>query len=347
MPTDPSSLALALVMVAALCIYMLGGGADFGGGIWDLFASGPRKQEQRALIERAIGPIWEANHVWLILAVVLLFSIFPKAFSAISIALHVPLTIFLIGVVLRGSAFTFRSYDARADRKQERWGLIFSLASIISPLMLGMAVGAIASGAIRVDQGVVLSGFFAPWLRSFPFVVGLFSLALSAYLAAVYLAREAEQAGSNELAADFRLRALAAGLFVGLSALSAFLLSSESAPLIHDGLTQRPWTWPLHAATAIAALGAFYALATRRYRLARVAVIAQTTLILLGWAASQYPYLLVPDLTLANAAANPRTQELVLIGLGAGSILLFPLLYVLYRVFKGERAPVHAPKASD
>jgi len=329
-------------MVVALVIYMLGGGADFGGGVWDLMASGPRKKEQRALIERAIGPIWEANHVWLILAVVLLFAIFPRAFSAISIALHVPLTIFLIGIVFRGSAFTFRSYDQKRDRQQQRWGLVFSLASIISPILLGVSVGAIATGDIRVRDGVVQSGFFRPWLQSFPLVVGLFALALCAYLAAVYLALEAKQGSKNTpesaaLAEDFRIRALGAGLFVGLSALGAFLLSSESAPLIHAGLTRRPFTWPLHAATALAATGAFFALWTRRYRLARFAAAAQTTLILLGWAASQYPYLLVPDLTIASAAANPRTQELVLIGLGVGSLLLFPSLYLLYRIFKDER----------
>src|SRR3954466_6248314 len=108
-----TDLVLGGVMVVALVIYVLMGGADFGGGVWDLLAAGPRRREQRALIEKALGPIWEANHVWLILVVVLLFAAFPPAFAAISIALHIPLTLFLVGVVFRGSAFTFRSYDAR------------------------------------------------------------------------------------------------------------------------------------------------------------------------------------------------------------------------------------------
>src|SRR5262249_35457582 len=151
---------------------------------------GPRRDQQRALVEKALGPIWEANHVWLILVVVLLFAAFPPAFSAITIALHVPLTLFLVGVVFRGSAFTFRTYASRGDRVQQRWGLGFSLAGVVSPILLGMMVGAIASGRIRVDAGVVTSGFFAPWLNTFSLVVGLFALALFAFLAAIYLANE-------------------------------------------------------------------------------------------------------------------------------------------------------------
>jgi cytochrome bd ubiquinol oxidase subunit II len=335
MPT--TEILLGGAIMGALCLYAIFGGADFGGGVWDLFASGPRKAEQRALIEKAIGPIWEANHVWLILAVVLLFSAFPTAFAAISIALHVPLTLFLIGVVFRGSAFTFRAYDDRNDDRQKRWGLLFSLASVASPILLGVLAGTVASGEIHVSDGIVTSGYFAPWLRPFPFVVGLFALALFAYLAAVYLTAEADAAGSPELMEDFRRRALVAGVAVGVVALLAFALSFGSAPRIRAGLTERPWTWPLHLATAGSATAAFFAVWKRKPALARFAVVAQTTLILLGWAASQYPYLLVPSHTLTSAAANPRTQELLIIALAAGSALLFPSLYVLYRVFKGNK----------
>jgi cytochrome bd ubiquinol oxidase subunit II len=323
------------VMLAALVLYALLGGADFGGGVWDLLASGPRKGEQRGLIERVIGPIWEANHVWLILVVVLLFAAFPPAFAAISVALHVPLTLFLIGVVFRGSAFSFRSYDARGDRRQKRWGLLFSLASVVAPVLLGMVVGAIASGRIRVASGVVTSGFFAAWLAPFPLLVGLFALALFAFLAAVYLTNEA---GTPELVEDFRRRALLAGVAVGVLALASFAASAEGAPLIRAGLTERPFTWPLHGATGLSATAAFFGLWTRRFRLARVAAAAQAGLILLGWAASQYPYLVVPDVTLASAASSPRTLRLLLWALGAGSVLLFPSLYVLFRVFGSGRA---------
>lgn len=322
------------VMVAALVLYALLGGADFGGGVWDLLASGPRKAEQRALIERVIGPIWEANHVWLILAVVLLFAAFPPAFSAISIALHVPLTLFLLGVVFRGSAFSFRSYDARRDRRQKRWGLVFSLASVIAPVLLGVVVGAIASGRIRVESGVVTSGFFAPWLGLFPIVVGLFALALFAFLAAVYLTNEAKEPALVE---DFRRRALLSGGVVLVLAFAAFAASFRGAPLIREGLTDHPITWPLHITTGIAATTAFYGLWVRRFRLARAAAAAQVALIVLGWVASQSPYLVVPDVTIESAAANPVTLRLLVWALAAGSVLLFPSLYLLFRFFGSGR----------
>jgi cytochrome d ubiquinol oxidase subunit II len=326
---------LAGVMVGALVLYALMGGADFGGGVWDLLARGPRRKEQRALIEEALGPIWETNHVWLIVVVVVLFSAFPPAFSALSIGLHVPLTLLLVGIVFRGSAFTFRSYDSREDRKQRRWGLMFSLASIVSPVLLGMVVGTIASGGVRVRDGEVTSGYFT-WLSPFPAVVGLFTLAIFALLAATYLANEA---GTPELRDDFRARALGAGVAVGVLALVTFVLAGDAAPLIRQGLTARPWTWPLHLATGGAALTAFWSLWRGRFRLARLAVAAQATLILLGWAVSQYPYLVVPDLTLQGAAANPLTRKFLLWALGAGMALLLPCLYVLYSVFKGQKRP--------
>jgi cytochrome d ubiquinol oxidase subunit II len=347
---------LAAAMMAALCIYALGAGADFGGGVWDLLASGPRKDAQRRLVERAIGPIWEANHVWLILVVVLLFACFPPAFAAISIALHIPLTLFLVGVVLRGSAFTFRAYDLRGDAQQKRWGLVFSLASVASPMVLGVVVGALASGRIRVENGVVTSGFVEPWLAPFPILVGLYALALFAFLAATYLANEAaneapSDAAGADLADDFRRRAWLTGLAVGVLALVTFAASLSGAPRIREGLTERPYTWPLHALTAAAAITALGALRKRRpgvrhLRIARVAAAAQTTLILLGWAVSQYPFFVVPDVTLEGAAANPRTQRLVLIALGVGSLLLFPSLWALYRVFKGGPRP-NAGTAGD
>ncbi|MGB8932667.1 MAG: cytochrome d ubiquinol oxidase subunit II, partial [Anaeromyxobacteraceae bacterium] len=193
------------VIVAALVLYALFGGADFGGGIWDLLASGPRKREQRALIERAVGPIWEANHVWLILVVVVLFSGFPRAFAAISVALFVPLVLLLVGIVFRGAAFTFRAYDRPDDRVRAWWGLLFSAASVLAPLVLGAIVGALASG--RLDASA-RGGAPLAWLTPFPVVVALFAAAVFAWLAATYLAVEAV----GELRDDFRRRAAWAGL---------------------------------------------------------------------------------------------------------------------------------------
>src|SRR5579872_2059367 len=145
-----STLAIVVVGIAgvALTAYVLFGGADYGGGVWDLLASGPRRAQQRALIAHAIGPIWEANHVWLILIVVLLFTCFPAAFAVLTTVLHIPLTLLLLGIVLRGSAFTFRAYDATHSAVQERWGMLFAIASVLAPILLGVIVGAIASDGV-------------------------------------------------------------------------------------------------------------------------------------------------------------------------------------------------------
>src|SRR5215203_2683166 len=164
----PLEILLGGAILVSLTFYALMGGADYGGGVWDLLARGPRAGRQRALIAEAIGPVWEANHVWLILVIVMLFTAFPLAFATVSTALHVPLTVMLIGIVLRGTAFTFRSYDSKRDHVQRRWSIVFSVASLVTPVVLGMTVGAIASGTIRVENGLVTSGFFASWLAPFP-----------------------------------------------------------------------------------------------------------------------------------------------------------------------------------
>jgi len=324
---------LGAVILAALVAYALLAGADFGGGIWDLLAAGPRKGEQRALVEHAIGPIWEANHVWLILVVVVLFTGFPLAFAAVSTTLFTPLVLLLVGIVLRGAAFTFRAYDDRGDRVQARWGLVFSGSSVLAPLLLGIIVGALASGRLRVaPDGTPLSAPLAA-LSPFTAATGLFACALFAFLAATYLAVEAEGA----LRDDFRARALVGGVAVFITAVVAAALSWSEAPVVFHGLTGRRWSLPLHAATAVAAVGAFAALLGRRFRLARLAAAAQAALIVLGWGASQYPYLVVPDVTLASASGPRATQVALLVALAAGALTLFPSLYLLFRVFKGER----------
>src|SRR5689334_16529185 len=222
-------------MIASLVLYALLGGADYGGGVWDLFAFGRRAREQRALIADAISPVWEANHVWLILVIVMLFTAFPPAFAAIATALHIPITLLLIGIVLRGTAFTFRTYDAQRDDIQRRWSLIFSIASIMTPILLGTTLGAIASGTIRVENGVVTTGFFDSWLAPFPLAVGFFASALFAFLAAVYLTVEADEHALQE---DFRLRALLSGVVVGVLALTVFVLAGTGAPSVRAGISR-------------------------------------------------------------------------------------------------------------
>lgn len=330
----PLEVIVAGVMVASLVLYALLGGADYGGGVWDLFAFGPRARRQRQLIAEAISPVWEANHVWLILVVVVLFTAFPPAFATIATALHIPLTLMLIGIVLRGTAFTFRTYDVQRDDVQRRWSLIFSIASIITPILLGTILGAIASGTIRVENGAITSGFLRPWLAPFPLSVGFFALALFAFLAAVYLTVEAPE---RELQEDFRWRALLSGVVVGLLALTVFVLAKTGAPTVRAGISRTWWALGLHILTAIFATSAFVALWTRRYRIARFCAAAQVTMILLGWAFAQFPNLVEPDITISSAAAPPVTLELLLGALVLGAIVLFPSYYYLFRIFKLNR----------
>jgi cytochrome bd ubiquinol oxidase subunit II len=331
---------VAGVMLVALNAYVLLGGADFGGGVWDLLASGPRRRAQRTLVAEAIGPIWEANHVWLILVIVLLFTCFPGAFARLAIVLHIPLTLMLIGIVLRGSAFAFRSHygadHTTTAAASERWGHVFASASAITPVLLGLCVGALAAGRLGPPgRTSVYQTFVAPWLTPFGVGVGLLTLVLFAFLAAVYLTLEAREPALRE---DFRRRALGAAVAAFVAAFGTLGLALLGAPLMGRGLTTAPWAPALHVVTGVAAVTAIWALWRRRYRLARVAAGAQVSLILWGWALAQYPYLVPPDLTIQAAAAPRITLVLVLWTLALGALVLFPSLVYLFRVFKRHTA---------
>jgi cytochrome d ubiquinol oxidase subunit II len=325
---------LAGLILVALNGYVLLAGADFGGGVWDLLASGPRRAAQRTVIAEAIGPIWEANHVWLILVIVLLFSCFPPAFAMLATTLHVPLTLMLIGIVLRGSAFTFRTHHGPDSAMPLRWGRVFAIASALTPVFLGVCLGALASGAVpQAGKTGFYTAFIAPWLTPFCFGVGVLALTLFAFLAGVYLTVEAREIALQE---DFRRRALGAAVAVFVAAGCTLALALHSAPLVGHGLTATAWALPLQVATGVAAVSAICALWIRRYRVARAAAAAQVSLILWGWALAQYPYVVPPALTIGEAAAPALTLTLILWALAAGALVLFPSLAYLFRVFKRE-----------
>ncbi|MEO6446339.1 MAG: cytochrome d ubiquinol oxidase subunit II [Gemmatimonadaceae bacterium] len=334
--TLPNVLAAAILV--SLQAYVLFGGADFGAGMWDLLARGPRREFQRTLIAKAIGPIWEANHVWFVLAVVVLFSCFPPAFAMLTTELHVPLSLMLVGIVLRGTAFVFRSADERRDAVQRRWGLVFSLSSVFTPLLLGICAGAIASGAVaRAAQmtGASFTGrFIVPWTSPFILGVGAFTLALFAFLAAVYLTVEAE--GHEPLQEDFRRRALGAAVAVFACAAATLVLSRRYDPGMTHTLVNSPWAVPLQLLTGIAAVGAILALVTRRFRVARLAAGAQVSLIVWGWALDIFPSIIPGALTIMEAASPAGTLRATLIVLAVGAVILLPSLAYLFRIFKSR-----------
>ncbi len=335
-------LAVALALVLSLTTYALLGGADYGGGVWDLLASGPSAPRQRATIARAIGPVWEANHVWLIAAIVILFTGFPRVYAAVSIYLHVPLLVVLVGIVLRGSAFVFRAYGPKDPRHEWLWGRIFAVASTVTPLFLGVVVGAVTEGRLpETHSGSFADVFITPWLTPFAMSVGVFALTLFAFLAAVYLTLEARDPAER---AAFRARALVSGALVGV--LAAIVLALAE-PGVRGALTASTWALPLHVATGMSAVIAFVCLWVERYRLARVAAAAQVALILWGWALAQYPYAIRPHLTLAASAAPENILVLMLEILGAGAVLLVPSLLYLFGIFGPRGHPAQGEQSSQ
>jgi cytochrome bd ubiquinol oxidase subunit II len=346
MPTLGYADLVAGAMMISLTAYALMGGADFGGGVWDLFAHGARRDAQRTLVSSAIGPIWEANHVWLIIVIVVLFTGFPDGFATLGIVLHIPLTLMLVGIVLRGSAFVFRSYGAREHRAQLWWGRVFAISSLITPVLLGIIVGAIASGAvgaaaarIPAHVGVELPSFteiyISPWLAPFPFAVGVLALALFAYLAAVYLILATDDEPLRE---DFRRRALGGAFMVFATALVALLVAHRDAPAMGRGLVESPQALVFQTVTGATAVGAIWALWYRHYQLARIAAAAQLSLVLWGWAFVQYPLLIPPYATISGMAAPDVTLRLLLVALAGGSVLLIPSLVYLFRTFSRGKA---------
>jgi cytochrome d ubiquinol oxidase subunit II len=331
---DLAALAALLGVVA----YALLGGADFGGGIWDLFASGPRKREQRLAIQRAMGPVWEANHVWLILVVVVLFTCFPRGYTALGIALFLPFHLALLGIMLRGAAFIFRSYQVRqaaAAAETSTWGVVFGVASLMSPVLLGAAFGVLTEGAIRIEpDGTIPAVAPGVWLSLYCLANGLLALCTCGYLAAVYLTNET----TGPLREDFRRRAILAGTATAALAGLVLLIARRDAPWFFDRLLSVK-SLPILAAGLFCFAGSAWAVFSRRYALSRVFSIAEIGLLVLGWGLAQHPYLIYPDVTFADAAAPLATVQFMVASLPVGAALILPSLWLLLHVFKGHAAP--------
>ena len=323
-----------IVLWLALIAYAVLGGADFGAGIWDLLAFGPLRARQRHLIDQAIGPVWEANHVWLIFLIVGLFTAFPTAFSTLSIALFVPFTLALIGIVLRGAAFVFHLHAPGATLLRRFWGRTFSAASTITPFLLGAAAAAVASGHIRATGGQVKTDLWSLWTTPFALLIGAMAVALCAVLAAIYLTVEAQQAQDSALAAAFRWRALIAGAITAALGGIGLALMPMQAPLIWNGMLSH--ALPVVLATMLIGLLAAGSLLLKRYKLARAMIILETALLIGSWGVAQLPYLIPPDITVSNAASPAATLLALLVSTAVGMVVLIPSLWFLFRVFKGQ-----------
>lgn len=334
-----------LILWISLIAYAVLGGADFGGGIWDFFASGPQAERQRRLIGHALGPVWEANHVWLIFLIVGLFTAFPLAFSVLSTALIVPFTLALIGIVLRGAAFIFHAQADESGTLGKVWGRVFSSASTITPFLFGTAAAAVASGQVRVQGGRVQTDLLTGWTTPFAFTIGALALTLCAVLAAVNLILEAQNSNDAELVEAFRRRAMIAGAITLALDAVAFILSPLQAPLLWHGMLNH--ALPLVIATGLIGMGAAVSLVLRHYRLTRMLAFTVTALIFASWGLSQFPYLVPVAVTINNAASPPATLQALLIGTSIGMALLLPSLWLLFHVFRGGHpAPVVEEKTA-
>ncbi|MDR8414483.1 cytochrome d ubiquinol oxidase subunit II [Nonomuraea sp. 3-1Str] len=322
------------IMLAVLWIgltaYVLFAGADFGGGVWDLLAGGAATgRRSRELVEHSIGPVWEANHVWLIFVLVLMWTGVPSVFAAVASTLYIPLTLAALGIIARGAAFAFRK--ASTELWQQRlFGATFAFSSVVTPFFLGTVAGAIASG--RVPPGIAKGDLVTSWANPTSLVAGALAVGTAAYLAACYLTRDAERTGQKDLAEEFRRRALVAGLVVGVLSAAGLLVLHADAPRLFAELTSGR-ALPFLVLSVVAGVASLPLLWLRRYLAVRITGALAVVGLLWGWGVGQYPVLL-PGVTLREAAATGTVLAASLGALAVGAVLLVPSLWWLYATFQ-------------
>jgi cytochrome bd ubiquinol oxidase subunit II len=323
-----------VVLWIGLTLYTVLGGADFGAGIWHLFAVRRRRAdplEQRELVEHTIGPVWEANHVWLIFVIVLFWTAFPLAFGPFAATLYVPLTLVALGVIGRGAAFAFHK-ATETGRQRTAYALVFGVSSVLTPFTLGTVAGALASG--RVPPVIGAGSILGSWLNPTSVYCGILAVGCCAYLAAVYLTAEATREGIPGVADAFRHRALVSGVIVGVVALVGLFVLRADAPDLFRGLTARGLAIVL--LSLVGGVVSLVLVARRRYLPARVTAAGTVATLLWGWGAAQYPILLYPDLTVDRASADPTVLGAVLGVLAVSAVLLGPAIAWLFLLFQRD-----------
>lgn len=329
---------ILVVVAVSLIFYVLFGGADFGAGIIEIFT--PRRFDSKAAQEityRAIGPVWEANHIWVIILAVVLMSVFPRAWGTMVTALHIPLTLLLIGIVLRGTSFMFRHYDAYQDRTRTVYSVVFAVSSLLTPFFLGITAGAVTFGQISLEPSSYYESFVAPWLNPFSLAVGIFTTSIFTFLAAAYLIGEAANAPAlqqhfQRLALVSNVVTVAAGGVVFITAVGQNALFSR---FIGSGIAI------LAVILATLALPLFWwAVRHGRYMLIRLVAGFQILMVLLAWLWVEFPILVnlrdAEPLTVYNTAAPDITVNVLGVVLIIGVLVIFPLLGYLLYTFKRQ-----------
>jgi cytochrome d ubiquinol oxidase subunit II len=318
--------AVAAVLWVGVTLYAVFGGADFGSGFWALVAGGrERGKRARGLIDWAIGPVWEANHVWLIFMLVTLWTAFPEAFGSVMSTLFIPLCLAALGIVLRGAGFAFHRVAGRGSARRLA-EVAFGVASVLTPFFMGTVVGAVASG--RVPVGNAQGDLVTSWLNPVSLLLGALFVAAGVYLAAVFLVSDARRFGDREMVTYFATRALAAAVVAGALAVAGIFVLRDDARYIYDGLTSEGL--PLVLISLACGLGALVLLWRRARRGARPLAVLAMVAMIWGWGAAQYPYLLPETLTIEEGAGASETLTVVLVLFGVAVIVVLPALALLF-----------------
>ena len=335
--------AVAGMLWVGVTAYAVFGGADFGAGFWSLVAGGDsRGRRARGLIDWAIGPVWEANHVWLIFVLVVLWTGFSLAFESIFSTLFIPLSLAALGIVLRGSGFAFH-HTARRLKGREMAERLFGVSSLLTPFFLGTVVGAIAAG--RVPVGNAVGDAVTSWLNPLSLLIGALFVATSAYLAAVFLVSDARRAGADDLERYFASRALATAVATGALAIAGLVALRADARYVYDGLTGDGL--PLVIVSLLCGAAVLVLLRRGARRGPRPLAVGAVVAVVWGWGVAQHPYLLPQVLTIDAGAAPSDTLTALLIVLAIAVVLVLPSIGLLFTltqrnlVEEGERPRPH------
>ncbi len=318
--------AAALVLFFAITMYAIFAGADFGAGFWDLVAGGTdRGAGPRGVIDHSIAPVWEANHVWLIFMLIVLWSCFPVAFASITLTMFVPLTIIALGIVLRGASFAFRKAVLNT-RSRRRFGAVFATSSVMVPYCMGAIAGGIASG--RVPDGGVAGDPVDSWVNPTSILGGVLAVCVTAFLAATYLVFDAHRLSDVDMVEYFRRRALGASVVAGVVAFAGIFVLASDAEYLFDGLTSR--ALPLVIVSLVCGVGALWLLIRQNHRGARLAAIGAVVSVIVAWGVAQWDDILPESLTVDDAAAPNGTITAVLVATGLVLVIIGPSFALLY-----------------
>jgi cytochrome d ubiquinol oxidase subunit II len=315
----------AALMFLGVIAYAILGGADFGSGVWDLFAGDARRGAHlRAQIDRSIGPVWEANHVWLIYVLVFLWTGFPTAFGAIMETLFVPWLLVGLGIVMRGGAFAFRKFSDTVGEARLH-GAVFAVSSVVTPFFLGMIAGAVASGRVPADGK---GDIWTSWTGPTSWVGGTLAVLTVSFLAATFLAADADRGGRHDLAENIGRKAFWSGVVAGAAALAAAVAIELDAETLADGLHSRGLVFVI--GSAVSGMATLVLLQQRRWAWARVTAVAAVGAIVVGWGVAQYDWLLVDELTIDEGAGARSTLIGLMIVFGFAAVTAVPAMVWLF-----------------